>query len=181
MTKLPKAMLPLRGWRRRLAAMSTLATAVLVALLLATGSTHASPNTASKGFQIQAATATDIDADGYHACAVMSDGTLSCWGSNAWGQLGDGTTTSRSIPVAVSGISTATQVSGGFGHTCARLSDGTVKCWGRNCGGQLGNGTTTDSSTPVAVSGFTTATQVSAGSEHTCARLADVPTDVMNG
>ena len=120
-----------------------------------------------------ASTATAISAGGGHTCARMSDGTVTCWGANWSGQLGDGTMTDRPTPVTVSGITTATAISAGSEHTCALLSGGSVKCWGANYDGQLGNGTTEWSETPVTVSGITTATAISAGSaNYTCAILA---------
>jgi alpha-tubulin suppressor-like RCC1 family protein len=104
-----------------------------------------------------------------HSCAVISDGTIKCWGDNTYGQLGNGTLTNASTPVLVSGISTATAVAVGYGHSCARLSDSTVKCWGWNVLGQLGNGTTTDSPVPVSVTGISDATTVTAGFAQSCA------------
>ena len=91
---------------------------------------------------------------------LLDDGKVMCWGYNNEGQLGDGTTTTRSTPVEVSGITTARSVATGGYESCAVLSDGKVKCWGDNTNGGLGDGTTTDRSTPVEVSGITTATQV---------------------
>lgn len=90
-----------------------------------------------------------------HACAVISDGTIKCWGNNSTGQLGDGTTTSSSVPVSVSGIASgATKVSLGYRHSCALVSGG-IKCWGSNGSGQFGNGTTNSSLTPVDTTGMT--------------------------
>ena len=91
------------------------------------------------------------------SCATLTDGTVQCWGLNGNGQLGDGTTTDRSTPVQVSGITTAAQISLGYTHSCAILQDGTIECWGQNFYGQLGDGTNSDSATPVQVSGITTA------------------------
>lgn len=119
-------------------------------------------------------TATHVSvSDDRHSCALLTDGTVQCWGHNSRGQLGDGTTTDSSTPVQVSGITTAAQVSSGDSHSCAALQDGTVQCWGYNPYGQLGDGTTTTRSTPVQVSGITTATQVSASHQHSCATLQD--------
>jgi alpha-tubulin suppressor-like RCC1 family protein len=93
-------------------------------------------------------------AGGYESsCALLDDGTLRCWGNNANGELGDGTTRDRSSPVAVAGLSHAIAVSAGMVQTCALLDSGGIRCWGGNSYGQLGDGTTTDSPTPVNVAG----------------------------
>jgi alpha-tubulin suppressor-like RCC1 family protein len=112
----------------------------------------------------------------WHTCALLADGTVRCWGHNSSGELGDGTTTDRTSPVAVPGITTATAISAGFEDTCVLLADGTVRCWGQNFSGQLGGGMHGDFrgiTTPVAVTGVRTATAVSAGIGHTCAVLTD--------
>jgi hypothetical protein len=86
---------------------------------------------------------------GSHSCTLPTDGKVKCWGRNNHGQLGDGTTTDRTTPTEVSGITNATSIAPGGSHTCALLTDGKMKCWGSNACGQLGDGTTTDCYTPV--------------------------------
>jgi alpha-tubulin suppressor-like RCC1 family protein len=97
-----------------------------------------------------------ISAGGNHTCAIASDSQAYCWGYNSYGQLGDGTTTNRSAPVAVttSGVlsgKTIKTISAGGSHTCAVASNNQAYCWGRNAYGQLGDGSTNNSSVPVAV------------------------------
>lgn len=105
-----------------------------------------------------------------HACGLRAGGTLWCWGRNADGQLGTGTTTDQDSPVQV-GASTYTRVATGTAHTCAARSDGTLWCWGRNGDGQVGDGTTAQATSPVQVGAGTLAgvTAVAAGAAHSCA------------
>ena len=104
-----------------------------------------------------------------YVCALRGNGTVSCWGNNATGQLGDGTTVSRGQPVAVAGVSNATQIAVGNGHSCARIADGTVQCWGRNDNGQVGDGTTTSPRlVPTGVPALVDAVAVATGALHTC-------------
>ncbi|HXD56012.1 MAG TPA: IPT/TIG domain-containing protein [Solirubrobacteraceae bacterium] len=93
------------------------------------------------------------------------------WGSNGSGQLGDGTTAEKSVPVNVAGLSEVKQVAAGGDHTLALMENGTVKAWGANGCGQLGNGTTTSSSTPVTVEGLTEVASVAAESGYSFAVL----------
>ncbi|MEZ5373413.1 MAG: S-layer homology domain-containing protein [Microthrixaceae bacterium] len=108
-----------------------------------------------------ASTAVGIDA----ACALRNNGEVSCWGSNAVANSGDGTTTDSSVPVAVVGAANTAGVSAGASHACAVTGAAKVRCWGANSNGQLGDGTTTDSSLPVLVSGLTGVKTVAAGAD----------------
>jgi len=84
-----------------------------------------------------------------HTCALLSDGTVKCWGYNASGQLGYGDTRNRSdqVPAELPPVSVTEEpgvrvirLSAGSEHTCALLSNETVRCWGDNRTGQLGYG-----------------------------------------
>jgi alpha-tubulin suppressor-like RCC1 family protein len=126
---------------------------------------------------------TAIAAGGYHTVALASDAKVFAWGYNRFGQLGDGTTTNRTTPVAVdmSGAllgKTVIAVAAGYYHTVALTSDGKVFAWGNNGFGQLGDGTTIDRRTPVPVdmSGALlgkTVTAIAAGDYHTVALTSD--------
>ena len=120
-------------------------------------------------------TFTALVAGGNHTCGLVSGGTAYCWGYNASGQLGDGTSgTNRTAPVAVSGGLTFTALVAGDKHTCGLVSGGTAYCWGYNDEGQLGDGTSgngtnsANRTVPVAVSGGLTFTALMAGAYHTC-------------
>lgn len=74
-----------------------------------------------------------------HLCALMNDGTVQCWGSNEYGQLGDGKTpeaeAERATAAPVVGVAGATSLScGGSGTCCVQLEDKSLKCWGENNG-----------------------------------------------
>lgn len=102
-----------------------------------------------------------------HSCGLTISGAAYCWGANEAGQLGDGTTTDRHTPVAVSGNLTFTHISAGDAHSCGLTSSGIAYCWGGNNVGQLGIGTTGNRHTPMAVAGGITFRTIDAGHLHT--------------
>ena len=115
--------------------------------------------------------ATQITAGGWRTCALRQTGTITCWGLNVYGQLGNGQSGSvSSVPVEVLNITDATQITAGYDHTCALRQTGTITCWGLNVYGQLGNGQSGSvSSVPVEVLNITDTTQITAGGWRTCA------------
>ncbi len=107
-----------------------------------------------------------------HVLALDADGRVWAWGHNASGQLGDGTTTARSSPIRVAGLSGIVAVSVGFDFSLALQRNGQVWAWGNNTYGQLGDGTTTARRTPVRV-GLPRVTAIQAGGFHGLALHAD--------
>jgi alpha-tubulin suppressor-like RCC1 family protein len=122
-------------------------------------------------------TFTAVSAGGNFTVALGSDGAAYAWGSNSYGQLGDGTTTTATAPVAVqapAGV-TFTSVQAGGSFVVATGSDGQTYAWGRNSARTLGDGTTTNSSVPVLVlvpDGITLGA-ISVGNEFTVATGSD--------
>jgi alpha-tubulin suppressor-like RCC1 family protein len=111
-----------------------------------------------------------------HSLATLADGTALAWGENIYGQLGDGTTTGRNVPVVVSGLTDVIAVTCGDKASLALKADGTIWSWGDNSVGQLGDGNSpTDSLTPVSVSGLSGVKGISGGGngEHFLAVLSD--------
>jgi alpha-tubulin suppressor-like RCC1 family protein len=84
-----------------------------------------------------------------HTCALKTDGSVWCWGSNETGQLGDATTRNRTSPVLVTSLNRATQIAAGQGQTCAVTTDGTVWCWGLGYGPPNDSGSTRFSAVAV--------------------------------
>ncbi len=120
---------------------------------------------------------TAVAAAAAHSLALGSDGKLYAWGSNLFGQLGNGSTTGSTVPVVVSlpaGVTT-TAVAAGQWHGLALASDRKLYAWGKNRSGELGNGSMTNSTTPVEVGlpAGLALTAVSAGAAHSLALGSD--------
>ncbi len=129
--------------------------------------------------------AVSVVAGAHHACALLDDGTVRCWGANDAGQLGLGHTATigdDETPSFVRPISlgaAAVELAAGESHTCARLVTGAIQCWGANDAGQLGLGhadTIGDDERPNSTSTVALAAPavgLAAGARHTCAILTN--------
>ena len=109
--------------------------------------------TDSPGVPVQVtgvANAASVSAGFAHTCILTTSQTVSCWGSNVSGQLGNGSTVDSTSPVQATGLSGVTMVEAGSYSTCA-VAGSTAKCWGENINGQLGIGSTTNQTSPAAV------------------------------
>jgi alpha-tubulin suppressor-like RCC1 family protein len=133
----------------------------------------------------------EIELGDRHGCLRFDDDTMSCWGDDAFGQLGfpalDSCTTvlganpCATAPHPVVALDQVADFTLGDSHTCARLTDGTVRCWGANFAGQLGYGAVDDCTKyeypcgkkPGTVESLSDVTMIAAGGYHTCALLGD--------
>ena len=136
--------------------------------------------TGSATLTVQTLAAGTLSAGSYQTCGITPTGAGYCWGLNATGQLGDGTTEDHRLPAAVAGGLTLKRIAAGglliasgpgYGasHTCALTTAGAAYCWGANDYGQLGDGTTADRSTPTPVAGGLIFREIYAGALKTCA------------
>jgi alpha-tubulin suppressor-like RCC1 family protein len=106
-------------------------------------------------------------------CALLETGTVKCWGANHFGQLGDGTTVSRNIPVMVNHLPLDVEaLAGGRFYHCARRPNGTVMCWGENQYAQLGDPSKAIQKSPIALEGYAgPIASFAAGWWHNCGLL----------
>jgi alpha-tubulin suppressor-like RCC1 family protein len=88
------------------------------------------------------------------ACAVTPGGGVECWGDNTWGQLGNNSMTSSSVPVPVANLSNVISVSTSNESACALTATGNVFCWGDDSDGELGAGNSANESECVAAPGL---------------------------
>jgi alpha-tubulin suppressor-like RCC1 family protein len=140
----------------------------------ATGETGATGATGATGPTAGVPATTNLPSlvdTGYsHACLVQQDHSLSCWGNNAYGQLGV-PPSGQATPLAVPGISDAKEVTVGTNYTCILTTTGTVECWGSNDAGQLGTFGGPQTEAPQEI--IANVVQVSAGTAHACAVTGD--------
>jgi alpha-tubulin suppressor-like RCC1 family protein len=115
----------------------------------------------------------EIAVGAFHSCAIAETAILYCWGRNDAGQVGDGSTTDRSLPTAIGGTLRFRRVTPGLNATCALTVDNVPYCWGSNAYGALGDGTQTDRLTPTPVTGGHLFANISTAGQLTCATTTD--------
>ena len=131
---------------------------------LGVASAAAAPQTTTPAKVVGVTAASAIHSGWQHTCAITAGGAAKCWGLNENGQLGDGTTSTRSGPVDVVGLTQARLISGGWYHSCAVLADGSLKCWGHN----PYQPSVSSPLVATTVAGITNAKSVTTGVVHTC-------------
>jgi alpha-tubulin suppressor-like RCC1 family protein len=114
---------------------------------------------------------TQLDCGDFHNCARMGDGSVTCWGRNRDGELGDGGIQNDAVkPVKVDGVTDVEQVAVGSNFSCVRLTSGKVNCWGS--GKILGDGKDVQKQKPTEIAGVSDVVDLEAGGYVVCARLS---------
>lgn len=131
-------------------------------------------------------TASQVAVGGNHACALLSDATVKCWGLNTVFQVGvtsnytsgpescggNNNEACAKSPVVVSGLTSIQQVAAGGTNSCALKTNGNVYCWGSYGAGMLGTNTNSDTFTPTQIAGISGASSVQVGNGYACALLS---------
>jgi alpha-tubulin suppressor-like RCC1 family protein len=112
----------------------------------------------------------EIDAGSTNNCALKANGTVWCWGTNTFGELGDGTNYYSKKPAIVPGITEAVDIDVTYSTACAVIADGSVKCWGLNLGKIFGDNSTNNLS-PRTIPGFSNVQKFIIGRTFSCALL----------
>lgn len=138
---------------------------------LETSESIASEPSATISAVVDGSASATLAAGGEHFCTITGPGGVKCWGSNKYGQLGNGSKKSSSKPVGVVGLTSGVRaITSGTYHTCALTQSGGVKCWGTNIYGRLGNGSFAQSSRPVDVVGLSSGVvQIASYAKFSCA------------
>lgn len=118
-----------------------------------------------------------LGAGGGFTCGLSDDGSVHCWGTNDFGNLGDGGPVQSGaevpVPSRVVGEHSFRDLFVGYGHACALDDERRAYCWGENSAGQLGDGTVTSRSEPTAVLGAERWQYLTLGDWHSCGRTID--------
>lgn len=118
-----------------------------------------------------------IDAGAGHSLALKADGSVSAWGYNRDGQLGNGNTTNSSTPVKVAGLNRIKAIAAGSAHSAVLDNDGAIMAWGSNLNGTLGTGVVdselNDVEAPTVLGALGGVTAVAAGTDHALALKSD--------
>jgi uncharacterized protein YjdB/alpha-tubulin suppressor-like RCC1 family protein len=122
----------------------------------------------SSNARIESFTALSTSGKSNTTCGLLNTGAGFCWGSNQWGNVGDGSTTDRPSPRTVNGALSFARISTGWTHSCGVTRTGVGYCWGFNTVGQLGDGSLTQRNSPTLVSGALVFRQISAGYNSSC-------------
>lgn len=114
-----------------------------------------------------------VIAGGTHSCTLRDNGSMVCWGGNASGQLGDGSSEGKVSPGPSVQGGTFARVASGLGHVCGLTPEGEVLCWGANDSGQLGTGNAVSARVPTRTAGAPPLVSLVAGVAHTCGLARD--------
>jgi alpha-tubulin suppressor-like RCC1 family protein len=123
--------------------------------------------------QVAYAVQPQITAGKNHNLIINTDGNLWAWGDNSWGQLGDGTTVNKHLPLPVSTDINWIEIVAGINHGLALQEDSTLWSWGMNWYGQLGDGTTVSKHIPLKIGSDTDWAEIAPGAVHSMALKTD--------